>query len=139
MIEKKKIKIGFKKEYSNIIKFKILSWTNKLISSLNMINDEITQNIWNNSLNLELIFFKSSRNEIAVSINVNPKIRNQVLLAVFSKKNTNKVANMTSGININPAPFGLGFLWLLLSDGISSNLEFLNKSTELFNIKEVAK
>ena len=42
-------------------------------------------------------------------INVNPKIRNQVLLKVFSKKNTNKVANMTSGINIKPAPFGLGF------------------------------
>ena len=44
-----------------------------------------------------------------------------------------------SGINIKPAPLGFGLLWLLLSEGTSNNLEFLKKSMELFNIKEVTK
>ena len=130
---------GLKKENPIGIKSKNLFSTNKLISSFKRNNEEITQNIWKKSLNFELIFFKSSSKEIRVRISVNPKIRNHILFNVFSKKNTNKVANMTNGININPAPFGLGSLWLLLFDGMSSSLNVLKKLMELFNIKEVAK
>ena len=118
---------------------RILDSINKLRSSLNNNNEDRTQNIWKINLTLELILFKSSRNEIIVRINVKPKITSQLLLRVFSKKKTNKVANMMSGINIKPAPLGFGLLWLLLSEGTSNNLEFLKKSMELFNIKEVTK
>ena len=62
----------------------------------------------NTNLILELILFKSSKNERAQSIKQNPNIINQVVLYIFSKKKTNKVAIIRRGIKIKPAHFGFG-------------------------------
>jgi hypothetical protein len=61
----------------------------------------------------------SSRKEINVSIRHMKKKFNQSLERISFKKKTNKVEKMINGINMMPAPFGVGVLWLLLWEGLS--------------------
>ena len=81
---------------------KIFRW------SLNRYNEENTQNIWNVNLIFALIFLISSNKDKIESSKQNPKIIFQSLFSESSKKKTTDVENKISGINIMPAPFGLG-------------------------------
>jgi len=54
---------------------------------------------------------------------------------VPSKKKTNRVEKMINGINMMPAPFGVGLLWLLLWEGLSIKSFLLKKLIEILSKK----
>ena len=112
---------------------------NKYNWSLNRNIDDKTQKTWKDRRIPAFIFLISSMKDKMVRIVQNPKIISQWYSNIPSKKKTIRVENKRSGININPAPLGLGVLWLLLSVGKSSKLWFLKCFNDPFNIIEVTR